>query len=205
MQEKPETVIQQLSTQDQIIFEWVAKCEVTDADSKRNAENLQIGAKTAYKRAEAKQKELLEPIKEADGRIRDLFRPYLTKLKECIGKLDKALGDYHAEELRLAREEQEHIMAEQAAKLAEAKETGEVVDLQPASIVAQAPAKTSQADMGSMGYRDALEIQIVQPDLVPRDLCEPSMSKIRKRAESGVKEIPGVLVTSKFTTVARGR
>jgi len=201
MKETPETVIQQLTVQDQVLFEWVKNLQITDDDSKRNAENLQIGAKTAYKRAEGKQKELLEPIKEADSRIRDLFRPYLTRLKECIGKLEQGLGAYHAEEIRLAREEQELIMAEQAAKLAEAELSGEVVDLPTVEV--QAPAKTSRPGMGSMGYRDDLDIQIVQPDLVPRDLCEPSMSKIRARAKSGVKDIPGVLITGKYTTVAK--
>ena len=204
MEDKATTALQKLTVQDTVIFEWAEKCSVTDADSKRNAENLLIGARAAEKRAKATQAELLEPIRESEKKVRALFKPYLEKLSICIGRLNTALDAYHAQEAKAAQEEQNRIMAEQAHKVAEARETGEVVELPTVTILA-GPAKTSRPDMGAVTYRDDYDIQIVQPDLVPRDLCDPSMTKIRKRVQSGVKDIPGVLITPKYTTATKVR
>jgi hypothetical protein len=201
-QETPEDVINKLLTQSQVIFVFTEKCQVTDKDSKMNAENLLIGAKAAKKKAESTQKEFLEPITEKEKRIRGLFKPYLGKLDECISALTKTLNDYHQKELLLAKIEANQLLINQAAKLAEAKVTGEVVEIQPTVI--QAPVKTSHSEMGTTTYRDVIEIQIVNPDLVPRDLCDPSEKKIRARAESGVKEIPGVVISKKSIPVSRG-
>lgn len=202
MQETPEVVIENLTVQDRDIFAWVTTCQVTDKDSQRNAENLLIGARAAFKRADGKRKELLEPVRETEKRITDLFKPYLTRLTFCIDKINGSLQVYHAEQLQITQDEQNYRMAEQAAKLAEAKETGEVVDLPTAEVIS-GPAKTSRPDMGTVTYRDDYDIKVVNPDLVPRDLCEPSMPKIRARVKSGITNIPGVLVMRTFTTVAK--
>ena len=94
-------------------------------------------------------------------------------------------------------------LAEQAAKLAEAQETGEVVELLDTAAVPEVPGKTSKAHLGSVTYREDIEVMIVNPLLVPRELCDPNMSRIRARAKSGVKEIPGVLISKKYVTVTR--
>ncbi|MCJ7635198.1 hypothetical protein MUP77_22745, partial [Candidatus Bathyarchaeota archaeon] len=89
----PEEVVNKLLTQSQVIFVFSDKCLITDKDSQKNAENLLIGAKAAFKKAEGVQKEFLEPISEKEKRIRELFKPYLAKLKLCIDALNKSLGD----------------------------------------------------------------------------------------------------------------
>ena len=91
-QETPEEVVNKLLTQSQVIFVFSEKCQITDKDSQKNAENLLIGAKAAFKKAEGTQKEFLEPINEKEKRIRELFKPYLAKLKLCIDALNKASG-----------------------------------------------------------------------------------------------------------------
>jgi len=203
MKETPEVAIQQLTTQDQEMLEWIAKCEVTDANSQNNAENLLIGARVAFKRADGKRKELLEPLREGEKRITDLFKPYLGHLTECIDRLNSTLQTYHREQVRIAQEEENYRLAEQAHKLAEAQETGEIVELPVVDI--PVPAKTSRPEMGTVTYRDDYDIRVVQPDLVPRDLCEPSLPKIRARVKSGVKEIPGVLISQKVITVTKAQ
>ena len=204
MQQTPEAIIQDLQVKDKLLFDWIGRLEVKDDASKKNAENLLIDARFAQKRAQETQKNLLEPIREADKRIRDLFRPYLDKLGLAISRISTLLDGYHGEQERIAKEEAEYLAAETAAKLADARETGEVVDLP--SVTVESPTKTSRTDLGKVTYVDDYDIQIVNPDLVPRDLCEPSMSKIRARVKSGVRDILGVLVTTKHvlrTTRAR--
>lgn len=203
MQETAETALERLAFQDQVIFDFTETSAVHDAETKRNAENLIIGAKTALKRAKAVQADLVAPMLEGEKRIRALFKPYLEKLGLCVDRIDKALGVYHNQELIRAREEQEHILGLEAQKIAEANITGEIVE--PTRVEVPTPAKTSRADMGSVTYREGFDIQVVQPELVPRDLCDPSMSKIRKRVESGIRDIPGVLITAKHFTAAKAQ
>lgn len=197
MQQNPETVIQDLELKDKSLFEWIGRLEITDTASQKNAENLLTDAKSAQKRATEAQKFLLDPIRESEKRVRDLFRPYLDRLSLGISRVNTLLGDYHRKQQRIAKEEAEYLAAETAAKLAEAKETGEVVDLPTPTV--QAPKKTSRAELGTTSYLEYFDVQVINPDLVPRDLCEPSMSKIRARVKSGVKSIEGVLITPKYT------
>ena len=75
MQETPETIINQLTIQDQQMISWIEKLKVSNDAEQRNAENLLISAKSAWKTADGKRKELLEPIREAEKRITDLFKP----------------------------------------------------------------------------------------------------------------------------------
>ena len=203
MNETPETIIQQLELKDKTLFEWVGKLEVKDTESQKNAENLLTDAKTAQKRATEAQKFLLDPIRESEKRVRDLFRPYLDRLALGISRINTLLGDYHLEQTKLAKAENEYLMAESAAKLEDAKETGEIVELPTVTI--QAPAKTSRAELGTTSYLEGFDIIIINPSLVPHDLCEPSLSKIKARVKSGVKEIPGVLISNRTTIVSRVR
>jgi len=201
--EKPETAVKLFEQSQASLFKWIAETQITSTEEQKNAEDMLIHARRAVKDVEAKRKELLEPINEARDRINALFKPLTEKLNMGISVVDKALKDYHTEQLRIAEEESLLIAAEQAAKLAEAKETGEIVNLPSVAVIPEAPAKTSHAHLGSVTYREDIDVSIVNPALVPRDLCDPNISKIRARAKSGVKEIPGVLIFTKTTTVQR--
>jgi len=196
-----ETVIQELEQKDKAIFGWAATLEVKDIVSQKNAENLLADAKFAQKRATESLKFITDPIRESEKRVRDLFRPYLDKLDLCISRINTLLGDYHREQERIAREEQLYLAAETTAKFAEAEESGEIVELPTMAI--QTPAKTSRAEIATTSYVENVDIVIVTPDLVPRDLCEPSMTKIRARIKSGIKVIPGVLITPKYDVRTR--
>jgi hypothetical protein len=204
MQQNPEVVIQDLQTKDKTLFEWIGRLEITDEASQKNAENLLTDAKTAQKKATEAQKFLLDPIRESEKRVRDLFRPYLDRLQLGMSRITLLLGAYHVEQLKIARESETYAAAELAAKIADAKESGEIVDLTLAETV-HAPAKTSRAELGTTSYLEGFDIQVINPDLVPRDLCVPDMPKIRARIRSGIKEIPGVLILNRTTIVSRMR
>ena len=93
-------------------------------------------------------------------------------------------------------------MEAQAARMMEAERTGEVVE--PAELTAVPNVlKTSRAHLGTVTYRDDWDVQVVDATKVPRDLCEPSLPRIRARVKSGVTNIPGVLITKKLVSVAR--
>ena len=204
-QEKPEAIVESFEQSQGTLLKWMADTQITTTEEQKNAEDMLIHARKALKDVESKRKELLEPVFETRDRINALFKPLKEKLDMGIYIVDKALKAYHTEQVQLAEAEATLALAEQAAKIAEAQETGEIVELHsPTGVMPEAPGKTSHAHLGSVTYRDDIDVTIVNPLLVPRDLCDPNLSRIRARAKSGVTEIPGVLITHKYTTQTRG-
>jgi len=195
------TILQQNQS---TLLAWMASAVVTTDAEQKNAEDLLINARQGLKAVEAKRKDLLQPVNETRDRINALFKPLTDKLSMGIHIVNEALQNYHLKQAKEAEKLQAIALAEQAAQLAESKTTGEVVEIVPTADIPLAPTKTSQAHLGSVTYRDDFDVSIVDPLLVPRELCDPNLSRIRARVKSGVTEIPGVLITKKYITVAKG-
>jgi len=197
MIDNPQTAVKQLESQQEILLRWLDNPTVTSEQEQKQAEDLLISARFALKQAEEKRKELTRPLDESKKRIIELFKPYVDKLSSGIDALNRALHHYHSEKIAAAEATRLAALAEEAARMRAAKENGEII--QPLSKpVAPEPPKTSRTNLGKVTYRDDYDIQIVDPAIVPRDLCEPSMTKIRARVKSGITDIPGVLVSKKY-------
>lgn len=200
-----ETEVTALEQSQSTLVGWMGATQViTSGDEQKNAEDMLIHARQSLRDIETKRKELLEPVFETRDRINALFKPLSDRLNMGVFVVNKALQDYHLKQAKEAEELQNIALAEQAAKITAAQETGEVVELSPTADIPQAPVKTSHAHLGSVTYREDFDVTIVNPLLVPRELCDPNMSRIRARVKSGVTEIPGVLITKKYITVAKG-
>lgn len=200
-----ESEVTVLANSQSSLLEWMGSTGVIISDEQqKNAEDMLIHARQSLRNVEAKRKELLQPVNETRDRINALFKPLSDKLNMGIFVVNKALQDYHLKQAKEAEELQAIALAEHAAKVAEAQETGEVVELLPTEDIPEALGKTSHAHLGSVTYRDGFDIAIVDHRLVPRDLCDPNLSRIRARVKSGVTEIPGVLITKNYITVAKG-
>lgn len=200
-----ETEVTTLQQNQARLLEWMgATVVIASGEEQMNAEDLLIHARQALRDIETKRKELLEPVNETRDRINALFKPLSDKLNMGIFIVNKALQDYHSQQVKEAEELRMIALAEQAAKITDAWETGEVVEVTPTADVPEAVAKTSHAHLGAVTYREDFDVSIVDPPLVPRELCDPNLSRIRARVKSGVMEIPGVLITKKYVTVARG-
>ncbi|HUV52783.1 MAG TPA: hypothetical protein VMW64_06890 [Dehalococcoidia bacterium] len=198
----PQTAVEELQSQQEILLRWLDNPVVTNEPEQKQAEELLISARFAINQAEEKRKELTGPLDESKKRIMNHFRPYLDRLNIGVTLLNRALHQYHTEKVQAAEAARLTQLAQQAARIAEAKDTGEVIE--PLSqAVTPAAAKSSRSNLGIVTYRDDVNIEIVSPNLVPRDLCEPSMTKIRARVKSGITDIPGVLVSKKFISVAK--
>lgn len=200
-----ETEVTALEQSQSTLVGWMGATQViTSGDEQKNAEDMLIHARQSLRDIETKRKELLEPVFETRDRINALFKPLSDRLNMGVFVVNKALQEYHLKQAKEAEELQNIALAEQAAKITAAQETGEVVELSPTADIPQAPVKTSHAHLGSVTYREDFDVTIVNPLLVPRELCDPNMSRIRARVKSGVTEIPGVLITKKYITVAKG-
>lgn len=201
MIDSPQIAITELQTRQSSLLDWIRDAQVTTDVQQKRAEDMLIDAKAAVKEAEEKRKQLTRPLDESKSRIMALFKPYIESLQNGITVLNGALFKYHDEKRIEAEAARLAALAEQAARIAAAGE-GEIIE-PLAKSTEPAVAKTSHAHLGSITYREGYDIDIVSPRDVPRDLCEPSMSKIRARVNSGILIIPGVIVSKKYTSVAR--
>jgi hypothetical protein len=202
VQQDPTCELASLEESSQPLLRWLHDLKVTSPEEQKNAEDLLISARQAWKQADEKRRQLTRPLDDAKQRIIELFKPYMNRLETGINILNRELTSYHEALIALRREEERRAMEAQAARMKEAEKTGEVVE--PVELFAVPNVvKTSRANLGTVTYRDDWDVQVVDAARVPRDLCEPSMPRIRARVKSGVTNIPGVLVTKKLVSVAR--
>jgi hypothetical protein len=200
--QNPDTVLALLERRAQPVLRWLHDLKVTSPEEQKNAEDLLISARVAWKEADEKRKELTRPMDEAKRQIIQLFQPYMNRLETGINILNRELTSYQEALIALRREEERRAMEEQAARVQEAQETGEVIE--PIELVSVPHVtKTSRAHIGTVTYKEDWDIRVVDAAKVPRDLCEPSMSRIRARVKSGIIDIPGVLVTRKTFSATR--
>lgn len=197
----PNQALEILKSKDAELMPYLQNPVITSREQQKNYEDVLISARQSIARAEAMRKELIEPIRLTEQRINAMFKQYTAPLVEGCNSVIKVLNHWRREqsdisETKLLTEAEQYWEQVKAAK-----ETGEIVPLP--ELNSQLPPKTSHANMGSVTYREMIDIRIVSPDLVPRDLCEPSMSKIRKRAESGITQIDGVICEKKFVPYTR--
>jgi hypothetical protein len=120
-------------------------------------------------------------------------------------------------EARVQREEAERKAREAAEKLQEEKDEATraalVKEIEEETLAAAAP--TPQAPLmmekqgvvrtpeGSSFSKFSWKGRVVEPDLVPRDLCEPSQKLIDAAVKGGVRQIAGCVVEEITTLVTR--
>jgi len=197
----PNQALEILKSKDAGLMPYLQNISITSREQQKNYEDVLISARQSIQRAEAMRKELIEPIRLTEQRINAMFKQYTAPLVDGCNSIIKVLNHWRKEQSDISEEK---LMIEAGAyweRVKEAKETGEVIPLP--ELNSTPPPKTSHANMGMVSYREVLEVRVVSPDLVPRDLCEPVMSKIRKRAESGITDIEGVVITKKFVPYTR--
>lgn len=197
----PNQAIEVLKTKDAQLMPYLSNIQITNREQQKNYEDVLISARQSIQRAEATRKELIEPLRLTEQRINAMFKTYTAPLVEGCNSVIKVLNHWRKEQSDISETKLLTEAEEYWKRVQEAKETGEVVPLP--ELNSQLPPKTSHANMGMVSYREVFEIQIVDPLLVPRDLCDPTPSKIRKRAESGIVDIPGVVITKKFVPYTR--
>jgi len=193
----PQTAVEELESQQEILLRWLHNPQVTTDAEQKQAEDLLISARFALQQADETRKMLTRPLDESKKRIIELFKPYVYKLTNGIDALNRALHHYHAGKVVAAEAARLAALAQEASRIQAARQNGELIQPLAKPVVPEAP-KTSRTHLGRVTYRGDFDIQIVDPNLVPRDLCEPSMPRIRARVKSGVTNIPGVLISTKY-------
>lgn len=158
------------------------------------------------KALEKERKAATDPLTQVTERIRSWFRPVDAQ----IGEAEKHLRD------QIAGYQQSITLANEAAMRAErlrnaAQGAAQVLQVLPpvqggtsaATVLGPPqgppPAYIERPHDARVRMVPVLDIQVTQPDLVPRHFCSPDMAKIRAAVQAG-SEVPGVSVSRTVQT-----
>jgi len=210
-------------------FPWVIESVVIedDAQLKNMSDLLGIGKNIANS-LESARKADKQPHLDAAKAVDDRYKPQQSRVLLAVSRLDSAVLAYYRKKkaeaealLKLQADEfaarhkaadalQLQQMQANAARAGECAQTGEVFDPiplsplpQPESLIARPVGRTIRGNMSATSVLVSYDYQIIDEDAVPLDLCSPDLKKIKARHHSGVKIIPGVLITPKPYTSTR--
>lgn len=142
-------------------------------------------AKTRAKELDAKRLEVTRPIMTAKAAIDGLFNPLIERYEEA----ERILKAKIAARFQAIETERRALMVASAAEHA-AGGTPTAIIPEPAAVQ-------------GVSVRKVLDFEIVNPALVPRDLCSPDVAKVRAAIKLGEHEIPGVRVFERDQVAAR--
>lgn len=214
-------------------FPWVTKwvtesVTIEDDGQLKNMSDLLGLGKFFNNALEDARKEEKQPFLDGGKAVDDKFKPVQSRVQLAVSKLDQAVLTYHRKKkaeaealLKMQAEEQEAKrkaaedaqiaeMQANAARQAECQETGEVFEPvpltpipQPEELIVRPVSGTVRGNMSSTAIIEGYEYLITDEAAVPHDLCSPDLKKIKARHKSGIKFIPGVLITLKSHTSTR--
>jgi len=183
-------------------FPWVVESIVIENDEQlKNMSDLLTIGKAISNDADASLKAITDPIRAQEKEARDAFSPLISRIHIGWARIDDAIITYHrkkkteADALILLQQQ------EQAQKIIEARETGEILEQE--AIIARPVTNTIKGNMGTTSVQTVPEFFIINENDVPRELCSPDIKKIKAWYSLGNKQIPGVLITYKERTVSR--
>ena len=210
-------------------FPWVIESVVIedDAQLKNMSDLLGIGKNIANSLESARKADKQTHLDGARA-VDDRYKPLQNRVLLAVSRLDSAVLAYYRKKkaeaealLKLQADEfaarhkaadalQLQQMQANAARAGECAQTGEVFDPiplsplpQPESLIARPVGRTIRGNMSATSVLVSYDYQIIDEDAVPLDLCSPDLKKIKARHHSGVKIIPGVLITPKPYTSTR--
>lgn len=182
-------------------FPWVVESiTIETPEQSKNASDLLALGKALYRDLEYARKADKQPYMDGAKAVDDQYKPALNRVQTAINRMDDAVIVYHRKLKTEADALLQMQMLEQAQKIIDARETGEIIEAEQAIV---APVgRTMRGNMGSTTIKDTPEFTITDENAVPRELCSPDLKKIKAYYQFN-KNIPGVLVTMKQHTISR--
>jgi len=199
MSEALQALVKQAETN---FFPWIINELIIQTDDELKNANDMLGiGKKLEKVIEAQRITDKAPaLAEAKG-IDDEYRPVINRVHLGVSRLDAAVLAYHKKKKAEADALLQMQMIEEAKKIEESKATGEVYEA-PAAIV-KPVTQTVRGNMSTTSVIQGFNYEIVDPDLVPRELCSPDIAKIKAKHKYDKLPVPGVLITPTERTSTR--
>lgn len=182
------------------------KHEVKDDASNQGAVALGTQAKKLNNQIEDLRKQIVAGPNEFVKAVNSLAKAFQERLKIVENDLKKKISDRQYK-LELERREKERKAREEAERLQkkldeEAKEKG-IESVKVVAPVMPAPAKVTRTETGQSHQRMEWTFEIQDEAKVPREYLAVNEQKIRQAVKMGVREIPGVRIFEKASTVFR--
>lgn len=199
MSEALQALVKQAETN---FFPWVVDELVIQTDDQLKNANDMLGiGKKLEKVIEAQRVTDKAPVLAEAKRIDDEYKPVINRVHLGVSRLDAAVLAYHKKKKAEADALLQMQMIEEAKKIEESKATGEVYEA-PAAIV-KPVTQTVRGNMSTTSVIQGFNYEIVDPDLVPRELCSPDIAKIKAKHKYDKLPVPGVLITPTERTSTR--
>ena len=170
--------------------------------------------KTKLKELDTERKELTRPLDEVKAKIMDKYRPAIDALNSAYQLFDKGLTGYLAEQEHIRQEQQRKLEAEAEKKRKEAEAKAQQFTekgnekkaqewLERAETIVAPVIETAPPKVEGIATRKDWDIEIISPNIVPREFCIPDEKAIRGyvKATKGTMEIPGVKIIPKTIIV----
>ncbi len=178
--------------------DWVIKDERDEV----YAVELLGEIKKHQKNAKKDHDDLIKPLNEHKKKLMDYYHKVIDPLSRAESLLKQRMGEYHAEEERKRKElqakkdaEYNKQMEEHRKKALESSDENVTAVAPPVPVIIEEKPKQVKTAGVTVSMVDTLlndNIRILDIMKVPRELCTPDLKLIRKRIESGIREIPGV-------------
>ena len=184
------------------IRKWVIESLVIENDEQmQNISDVILRGKKLTKEATAARMADTKPLKDEAKAIEAEWNPIILELETRTKIAEKAVFTYRNKKQAEIEAAQIERMKQQAAAVAEAQQTGELV---PKTEAVEDMGSKVRANLGTLSFKKVAVYTVVNEKLVERSLCSPDLKKIQARHESGVESIPGVLIEWEDRTVGRG-
>jgi len=181
---------------------WVLESISVENDEqfKNISDVLGVGKKIKKSLSTACTEERRPHIEKADE-VTAQYKPIINRVDLGIDLLDKALLAYHTKKKAEADGLLQMQLQEEAKKIEECKQTGEVYEAPQA--ITQTVRQTVHGNMSTTSVIEVFNYEIIDDNLVPRDCCSPDLKKIKAKHKYDGLPIPGVLITPHSRTQTR--
>ena len=183
-------------------FPWVHESlSVENEEQFKNISDVLGVGKKITKNLEDARKEEKQPFIDGGKAVDDKYKPIQARISLGINLLDKALLSYHNKKKNEADALLQMQMQEEAKKIEECKQTGEVYEAPQA--ITQTVSQTVHGNMSTTSVIEGFNYEIVDDSLIPRDCCSGDLKKIKAKHKYDGLPIPGVLITPHSRTQTR--
>jgi hypothetical protein len=194
--------------------------EITDTASLTDAADRAKEVSELIKEVDSTRKDATKPLDDMKRQIMDQVNPITRELTAIKNAYKRKIGDYQAEQERLALAEKKRLEEEAAKKAKEAEEAAARDDIQTfeekaqqaedaegraAAVPAAMSPCTTPASYGRATGAKSWTFEITDPAALPLDYLIPNLSAIRAAAKirPHPPEIPGVKWVPKRTVTIR--
>lgn len=184
------------------------RLQVKDQDSMDRAIQLDADAKNLIKGVKERLAQVIKKPEAFVKTAKGIAKGYIDILTLARNTASRKMIDYN-NFLEIARKKQAALIEESTKKLQEAIDEQAKESGVPAPRLSAPPPppeeKTIRSSSGeTVTFRKYWTYEIVNPDEVERDLCDPSPRKIQERIKGGMREAKGLRIFEAEGTATRG-